>query len=122
MVPINFSSRHWATLVIVQNPARRSQPGLYFFDSLGASEAKRQLVLTMLRATGVYINATALTDLSASLQTDGYTCGSWLVFAATRIVTALAAGQGIAAISAALAGFAATAKATHTTNLASRTA
>jgi hypothetical protein len=122
VVPINFSSRHWATLVIVQNPARRSQPGLYFFDSLGASEAKRQLVLTMLRATGVYINATALTDLSASLQTDGYTCGSWLVFAATRIVTALAAGQGIAAISAALAGFAATAKATHTTNLASRTA
>ena len=122
VVPVNFNNRHWATLVIEQNPARRSQPTVYFFDSLGSSAAKRELVLAMLRATGVYVNANALIDLSAALQGDGYTCGSWLVFAATTIVRGIAAGQNTATISGALAGFAATAQATHAANLLGRTA
>jgi hypothetical protein len=121
IVPINFNNRHWAALVIQQNPARRSQPTVYFFDSLGSDQAKLTLVLTMLQATGVYTSVSQLIDLSARLQTDGYTCGSWLVFAASTIVTLVMNGQP-AAIADTLAGFNANVKNVHQNNINGRSA
>lgn len=102
IVPINFSNAHWATLIIQQNPERRSQPFVYFFDSLGSSRRKRALLQEMLRMTGVYTRVDNITDLSATLQDDGFTCGTWVINAATTIVRLLDQGSEIEEIQEAL--------------------
>jgi hypothetical protein len=92
--PINFNNNHWACLVIKQNPDQRSAPDVYFFDSLGSTDAKLELVHTALKGSGVYTNA-VLHDLSNSEpnQKDGYTCGTWLIESAQTIVSALQNGK-----------------------------
>lgn len=92
VVPINFNNRHWTTLVIVQNPARRSQPTIYFFDSLGNDDQKIKLIKLMLQMTGVYTRVDTIHELSRWVQEDGYTCGTWMVQAATTIVKYLIKG------------------------------
>lgn len=95
VIPINFNNAHWATLVIRQNNDRRSAPTVYFFDSLGEDEKKIALINLMLRMTGVYTRVDNIVDLSKDLQEDGYTCGTWMIESATRIVTILANGGNV---------------------------
>ncbi|MCF6405473.1 ankyrin repeat domain-containing protein [Chitinophaga filiformis] len=95
VVPINFNNAHWATLVIRQNPDRRSAPMVYFFDSMGQDEKKIALIKLMLRMTGVYTRVDNIVDLSDDLQEDGYTCGTWMIESASKIVTILENGGSV---------------------------
>lgn len=89
--PINFGNAHWACLIIKQNHDRRSAPEVYFFDSLGSGAEKKTLVQAALQGSGVYTNA-VLHDISPQddvAQTDGYTCGTWLIESVPIIIGAL---------------------------------
>ncbi|HEX6898680.1 MAG TPA: ankyrin repeat domain-containing protein [Thermoanaerobaculia bacterium] len=120
VVPVNFNNAHWATLIIRQNPLRRSQPFVYFFDSLGADEEKLLLLREMLRMTGVYTRTDNLVDLSDDLQEDGYTCGTWLIQSATTIVQRLQDGTSLDNLRLALRNLGVGIEELHTQTLALR--
>jgi len=95
IIPINFNNAHWATLVIRQNQDRRSAPAIYFFDSMGEDDEKIALIRIMLEMTGIYTAVDNVTDFSKWLQDDGYTCGTWMIESATKIVRILQNGGDI---------------------------
>lgn len=74
-------------MVMEQNPEKRSAPYVYFFDSLGKSTTKSTIIRDVIHATGIYDKAHII-DLSPSeaVQTDSYTCGTWLTEMAQYIV------------------------------------
>jgi len=89
IVPINFSDRHWATLVIEQNFDDPYQSEIYFFDSLGHTNQKKQIIKDVLSNTGVY-NPNKIHDVSPTQQkykqTDGFSCGTWARMATLNII------------------------------------
>lgn len=120
VVPLNLNGAHWVTLIIEQNALRRSQPVVYLFDSMGADQESVELVRLMLRSTGIYTNADTITDLSESLQNDGYTCGTWAIQSAATIVNALQEGKGINEIKELLRGLEDVIQALHEENVLNR--
>jgi len=117
VIPINFNNAHWATLVIRQNQDRRSAPEVYFFDSLGEDEEKIVLIKLMLQMTGVYTRANNIVDLSEYLQQDGYTCGTWMIESASKIVNILEIGGSVEDVKDALKLIGAVVKELHRQNI-----
>lgn len=92
IIPINFDNTHWATLVIEQNELNDAAPKVYFFDSTGGK--KINFIKQMLAAVSIY-TAPRIYELSPkmALQHDGYSCGTWVIHAASAIVNARREGK-----------------------------
>jgi hypothetical protein len=83
--PINLGNRHWACFVIELNRDDLSSPTVYFFDSMGSNAQKLAVVRRIIEDTQL-LSSPTLVDLSAAVQTDGYTCGTWMLEAARLIL------------------------------------
>lgn len=83
--PINLSNQHWACFVIERNLDDLSSPTVYFFDSLGSNAQKLAVVRRIIEDTQL-LSSPKLVDLSANIQTDGHTCGTWMLEAAKLIL------------------------------------
>ena len=83
--PINLGNRHWACFVIELNLADLSSPTVYFFDSLGSNAQKLAVVRRIIEDTQL-LSSPTLVDLSAAVQQDGHTCGTWMLEAARLIL------------------------------------
>ncbi|NOJ52409.1 MULTISPECIES: hypothetical protein [Myxococcus] len=95
--PINLGNRHWACFVIELNLADLSSPTVYFFDSLGSNAQKLAVVRRIIEDTQL-LSSPTLVDLSAAVQTDGHTCGTWMLEAARLILQLRLSGVDLADI------------------------
>jgi hypothetical protein len=83
--PINLGNQHWACFVIELNRQDLSAPTVYFFDSLGSTPQKLDAVRRIVQDT-LFLSHPLVVDLSAGIQADGYTCGTWMLEALRLIL------------------------------------
>jgi len=77
--PINFGNSHWASMVI-EMTSNITAPNIYFFDSLGSTNKKMQIIDKIIKDTQIFRNAN-LVDLSTNklIQQSGHSCGTWML-------------------------------------------